>query len=158
MAKIQIRGLERNDDPEYRYRMPLPEILYRKKKGGQTVIMNLDNIGRSLERSGEEIMNFIKSKVHARTDIETCTISGHRDENEILNILFEFIEYFVLCAECRYPETKYIKEGKKVKMMCKCCSHTQKLYDHEHRKYVKKMVLNGDVVQTDIDRCMKSHE
>lgn len=109
---INIRGKEAVNDPHYRYRMPaLLTALEGKRNGAKTVLVNLPDVAKSLQRSAEEIMQFFAKDLGAQGKFKASEgkyiLRGEHTAATLQNRLFIYIENFVLCPTCGNPETQY---------------------------------------------------
>jgi translation initiation factor 5 len=69
---------------------------------------------------------FIKGKEEAK-DKETIKwiLYGKHSKDIIQNLVYDFVNLFVLCTHCRNPETIFITEKKETILLCSACSkHT----------------------------------
>lgn len=123
--KINIRGLTDNSgDIFYRYKM---EKLICIDQKGKTVVNNIDNIAKAIDRDPKNIANHFKKRLGTAMVYKDSkiTISKTVTVNELEQLLFEFIEYNVLCPVCKNPETIVtINKKNKQEMTCKACSFT----------------------------------
>jgi translation initiation factor 5 len=115
---MNIRGLQDNLDPFYRYEMAVPNL-----EGNR--LTNLSQISKDLGRDPVLIVAFFKAKFNA-----ACTVKGGVmvlpkmvTKQTLVEALYEFIEVFVLCPQCRLPET--VLEGRNLD--CKACGCTRQV-------------------------------
>lgn len=107
-----------SNDPFYRYKMP--EVL-AVRETSKTVIQNLEAVAKALCRSPDHILKFLSINFGC-----TCTFSpkyalnGGFDTSRIQDGIYDFINTFVLCKECRNPETKFIHDDV-LKRSCNSC-------------------------------------
>jgi translation initiation factor 2 beta subunit (eIF-2beta)/eIF-5 len=133
-----IAGLEPIIDPNYRYKMELPQIKYQ---GEFTIITNLPNIAKNIHRELAELMKALQFGLNTSAGIydENCgqvKYKGIFNLAMIQQILAKYIHFFVLCGECAYPETHYdygdVEKKKKKSTKppvqhCNSCGATTKL-------------------------------
>lgn len=113
--------IDLNDD-FYRYKMPIISLKHLHKKGGRTCIENIVELEKSLDRNKMLIIKYIGYKLN-------CQCEYDKSQGAIFNCIFtsikpilnEFIEIFILCKQCRNPETSLILKKKSLKMICKSC-------------------------------------
>lgn len=116
-AIINIAGTTPVDDPEYRYKMPTVfGKLEGRGNGSKTVIPNITAVGQSLHRDPGEVNKFFGCELGAQTtySVETdrAVVNGHHTDKALQDIMHKYIEAFVVCPNCRLPETEYkIKSG-----------------------------------------------
>lgn len=130
---MNIQGYEDNNDPFYRYQMPLPILTLVKKK---TQITNLEDLAKSLDRPTNMIMEFFKLLFSC--SVKNNNINKKVTQEDVLDGLRIFIEHYVLCPQCKLPETNL--NGKKI--ACICCSYSGPLIKSKHKiasKFQKKL-------------------
>ena len=138
-SKINIRGITEIIDPYYRYTM---DKIKMEKRKNVNVITNINNISKDLDRDPEMIILYIKKKlsiplIYKKKEI---IINSMIKSDEITNILYEFIEYFVLCGRCKLPETTLNISEDCVELECKCCSYNTKINNINKNKTVNKFL------------------
>lgn len=121
--KINIEGLSDVMDPFYRYTMTKMNIIRHKNK---TVIDNIDTVCKDLERDPKLLVDFYKKKfsisIIYKDNVMSTSANIQYDQFHLM--LREFIEQYVLCEKCKLPETDIQIKDDKIKLSCKCCSHT----------------------------------
>lgn len=122
--KINIRGLTDNsNDSFYRYKME--KIICIEQKG-KSVVQNIDSISKALDRDCKYIINYFKKSLGTSIIYKDnkLIISKLVSVNDLEQILFEFIEYYVICHSCKNPETELTFDKKNNPILsCKACSH-----------------------------------
>jgi len=127
MATINIAGLIPVNDPAYRYKMPkLIGKVEGKGNGIKTVLVNIDQVAESLKREPAEVTKFFGTELGAQTTYtDRAIVNGAHRDADLQNHLCRYIEHFVLCRNCKLPETGYkIKEGI-VSQKCLACGHRE---------------------------------
>lgn len=136
-----IRGLKDIDDPTYRYKMP--KMIFQKERT-KTRITNLDKISEKLNIDISLIVGFIKKKlsINITNKKNDIIISSDVDTKSVQESLYEFIEYFVICPGCRFPELQYyVNKKKDIAIKCDSCGNISNLVDNPHTsKIIKSMV------------------
>jgi len=114
------------EDPSYRYKMP--KILGKvegRGNGIKTVLVNVADIGLSLNREAPEITKFFGCELGSQTTFagDRAIVNGAHRDMDLQTHLFKYIELFVLCKKCRLPETHYkIKDGL-ISQKCLACGN-----------------------------------
>ncbi len=100
------------DDPFYRYKMEKIDISIKNKK---TIINNLINISNTLKIEPKVLFRFITSNLASFGQEKNglYIISGAFDINKIQDVIYIFIDKYILCKKCNFPE---IENG-----ICKAC-------------------------------------
>ena len=123
MSKINIQGINDIDDPFYRYTMVKLNVIKLRNK---TAIDNLDQVAKDLDRDPKLIIDFFKKKLNISITFKNnyLTLPSNVQYSNIEMVLREFIEKYVLCGECKLPETILTFDDKKTKFTldCKCCA------------------------------------
>lgn len=113
-----MMNINRSDDPYYRYRMPK---LQTKRENKGTVLLNLPEIARSLNRTEESLVKYFTLELgcSGRKDSQGHWIITSRSDN-LQTLIFRYITDFIICPACDNPETTFI--GKKTLILsCKAC-------------------------------------
>jgi translation initiation factor 5 len=135
-------------DPHYRYKMPHLVIKHEGKNTGiKTILSNLEEVSRSLNRSPDHILKFISYELSLQTKLEKqkYIINGKHDQLKIQNIIYDFIDKFVLCYHCENPETFFVLEDT-LMMECLACGCKSPCCDHK----IKSELSKNKVVSTNI--------
>lgn len=137
MSKINICGLDDNNDPFYRYKMEKVNIVVQKNKSN---IMNLHIIANEIYRDVNLLVNYYKKKFNTSVIFKNniLTVSGIITTNEFEEALREFIEYYVLCPVCRLPQTELVIVKNKIEINCKCCPNSTEI----KRNNIKSKICN----------------
>lgn len=104
-----------------------------KGNGIKTVIPNMTDIAKALARPPTYPTKFFGCELGAQTTFdeknERYIVNGAHDASRLRELLTGFIDKFVLCPNCKNPETDlYISgSGKREKIYrdCKACGHRQ---------------------------------
>ncbi|CAE6423190.1 unnamed protein product [Rhizoctonia solani] len=116
------------DDKFYRYKMPLLMTKIEGKGNGiKTVIPNMSDVSRALSRPPTYPTKFFGCELGAQTTFDEkgdrYIVNGAHDALRLRELLNGFIDKFVLCAECKNPETDLIIDSKTedISRDCKAC-------------------------------------
>ncbi|CAM9775328.1 unnamed protein product [Pylaiella littoralis] len=116
-GNINISGTEPIDDPEYRYKMPrVIGKVEGRGNGIKTVIFNVMDLSLALKRDPGEVCKFFGTELGAQTryneEDERAIVNGAHTNATLQQLVHKYVELFVLCPNCRLPESKYkIKNG-----------------------------------------------
>ncbi|XP_016101949.1 eukaryotic translation initiation factor 5-like [Sinocyclocheilus grahami] len=97
-------------DQFYRYKMPrLVAKVEGKGNGIKTVIVNMVDVAKALNRPPTYPTKFFGCELGAQTQFDTKNdryiVNGSHEANKLQDMLDGFIHKFVLCPECDNPET-----------------------------------------------------
>lgn len=119
-----------NKDLYYRYKMPKVNLRHEGKSGGRTIVVNLDDISNSLRRKSNYILKYLGYELatQVKSDKGKYILNGKHDLTRIQDIIYDFIDAYVICPCCENPETFYINEGT-LGMECLACGKKSKVKD-----------------------------
>lgn len=128
MATMNISGMTLVEDPSYRYKMP--RILAKvegRGNGIKTVLVNVIDLGTALNREAPEITKFFGCEIGSQTtysaETERAIVNGAHTAQDLQTHLCRYIENFVLCENCRLPETHYKIKAGAISQKCLACGH-----------------------------------
>lgn len=121
------------EDPSYRYKMPgLLLKIEGRGNGIKTKIVNLIDIATALRVPPTYALKFLGHELGSQTNEGQQVINGSFTEPEMRKHLDKFIEKYVLCPNCKYPEMVLkIKHGS-VGGTCNSCG-TRSVLDNAHK-------------------------
>jgi len=114
-------------DPFYRYKMEkLQSKIEGKGNGIKSVIVNLSSVAASLSRPPVYLVKFFGFELGAQTNTgdnnDRWIINGAHEASKLQDYLDSFITKFVLCKECKNPETDLsISKDQQIIRNCKAC-------------------------------------
>jgi translation initiation factor 5 len=134
---INIAGTTPVDDPEYRYKMP---AVFGKIEGSgngiKTAIPNISDLADSLHRQPGEVNKFFGTELGAQTrysaDTDRAIVNGAHTDATLQELVHRYIEKFVLCPNCRLPETDYRVKNEMISHKCKACG-AKETVDMQHK-------------------------
>jgi translation initiation factor 5 len=124
-------NINNSNDTNYRYQMPKVSITYGGSGNGKFIVINnMDEIANAINSPSEIVYKFISFSCGSSYNEKTNSITGYHDN--IQNIIFEYINNFVICPTCGIPELNYYLNkisAKKSILICKCsaCGTINKL-------------------------------
>lgn len=142
-------------DPFYRYKMPkLLAKVEGKGNGIKTVIANMSEIAKSLERPPMYPTKYFGCELGAQTNFdaknERYIVNGEHDANKLQEILDGFIKKFVLCPACDNPETTLTVRKQQINSKCKACGHAFVL-DNKHKLHTF-IIRNPPKIEVDFSK------
>jgi len=125
------------DDPEYRYKMP---AVFGKVEGSgngiKTAIPNITDVGNSLHRGPAEVNKFFGCELGAQTTYsakdDRAIVNGQHSDGVLQEMVHRYIEKFVLCPNCRLPETDYKIKNELIWHKCAACG-AKEMVDMTHK-------------------------
>ena len=143
--KISINK-EYIEDVAYRYKMSVPILKYEGNGNGQrTVFLNIQEISTQINRDAKLLLSYLSLSLGCQTINNKdglVILYGTHENEKILNIIYDFINIFVLCSKCKNPETVFIKEKKNIYKQCNACSGITDIpYVKNADKIISKIVV-----------------
>ena len=92
-------------------------------QGNKTVISNFYQIANTLRRKPEHLLKYILKELATPGDLKkNALIIGRKVSASRLNEkIVQYVNLFVLCKECKKPDTKLDKEAGILFMKCMAC-------------------------------------
>jgi translation initiation factor 2 beta subunit (eIF-2beta)/eIF-5 len=111
-----------NFDPFYRYRRP--RIFIENRKGNTTAIVNIFEIGKSLNRDPQIFAKIFSKELGTRASWSSkekiIVVNGKFTVDQLESVLEGYIENQIMCQECSNPETIISPDGT---ISCQACGH-----------------------------------
>jgi len=124
MATVNIR--RDVADPFYRYKMErIQSKIEGKGNGIKTVVANLPSVAQSLARPPSYVIKYFGFELGAQTNTnpkdDRWIINGAHQSDKLQESLDGFINKFVLCKDCKNPETEFVIKDGRILLDCKAC-------------------------------------
>ncbi len=96
-------------------------------QGNKTIITNFHQIAQFLSRTPEHLLKYVQKELATPgTLAKNGIIFGTKIPASRINEKIEkYVEEYVLCGECRKPDTKLVKEDKYLFKKCMACGARQ---------------------------------
>lgn len=121
------RGLT---DQFYRYKMPkIMAKVEGKGNGIKTVVVNMVEVAKALNRPPMYPTKYFGCILGAQVNYDNKNdryiVNGSHEASKLQDLLDGFIQKYVLCANCKNPETVLAVQVKKntITTTCKACGH-----------------------------------
>lgn len=99
-----------------------PPKIQTQIQGNRTQILNVSQIADSLDRKREHIIKFFSRELASTSDMKDDSIFlGRFNQQFMEQKLTKYIDEFVLCKECKKPDTELIKKEGVTALRCKAC-------------------------------------
>jgi len=114
-----------------------------KGNGIKTVIENMAEIAKAMDRPAEYPTKFIGFELGLLTKCEVeqnkFVVNGKHDAEDLASCLDKFIEKYVLCKQCRNPETDLSVKGEIINSKCRACGKSSTVdMGHKLSTYILK--------------------
>ncbi len=92
-------------------------------QGNKTVISNFYQIADTIHRKPEHMLKYILKELAAPGELKKSGVMfGSKIPASRINEKIEkYVDEFVICKECKKPDTKLLKEGNFVFLKCMAC-------------------------------------
>ena len=103
-----------------RFEMPQADSLIQ---GPKTLVRNFEQIMKTLRREKAHAIKFLNKELATAAIMEedVLVLKGKFGQDKIQKALHEYLQRFVLCSECKKPDTKIMEQqGVKV-LKCEAC-------------------------------------
>jgi translation initiation factor 5 len=118
-------------DDNYRYKISQIQISHITKKGTKiTILTNIDEFSRELMFDKNIIIRILGKKLSCksgRNKNNDYYLQGEYATNDVKNILYEFIQHYLLCSSCDKPEIDIKVKKNMVKQKCRACGNNSYL-------------------------------
>ena len=103
-----------------RFKIPLAETMIQ---GNQTIIKNFSQIAETLRRDPSHILKFLTKELAtpAGLDGSRAILQAKISQKMIQQKIDVYVADYVLCKECKRPDTKLIKEDRITFLKCEAC-------------------------------------
>jgi translation initiation factor 5 len=151
-------NINNSNDINYRYQMP--KVSFKNSGNGNgkfTIINNMDEIAMAINSPPEIIYKYISFSFGSAYNEKDKSINGYH--TNIQDIIFDYINNFVICFTCNIPELNYYLEkinAKKYNLICKCSAcgtihklkNTNKINDKCIDTIIKYLIKEGDWIKS----------
>jgi len=118
-------------DDFYRYKMPAAKIKH-EGNGHRTRITNIKEIASALRVPPAILFKFLGYELSCQVNLNDEIFKGYHSEIKLNSCIDKFIEKYVLCPNCKYPESVMkVKDGV-LFGSCNACGKISKL-DNNHK-------------------------
>ena len=103
-------------------RFEIPKVSGRIE-GNKTIINNFTQIASQLHREPKQLLKYLQRGLAtpAVQDNQRLVIGRKIGANIINEKIKKYVDEFVLCNDCKRPDTKLIKENRVLIMKCMAC-------------------------------------
>ncbi|EFJ13190.1 hypothetical protein SELMODRAFT_6840, partial [Selaginella moellendorffii] len=96
----------------------------------KTKVDNIAEVCKALGRSPALVTRFFGCELGVLSsysdDTNTAIVNGSHDTEKLAKLLDKFIAKYVLCYECKNPETEFTVD-KMIRLKCAACGHSSEV-------------------------------
>lgn len=103
-----------------RFQVPEPDVM---SDGKNTLIRNFQEIAQVLRREPEHVIGFLAREMGCPgvLDLPRGVLKSRVGRDAIQQRLQEYTQKYVICSECKRPDTHLQKEGRLTLLICEAC-------------------------------------
>ena len=107
-----------------RWTMPTPDILI---EGSQTILRNFSEIVDAMDRDANHVFQYLLNELGTSGSIEQFRImlKGKVPPKRIKEKIVSYVKTYILCAECKAPATRFLREDRTTLLKCQACGATR---------------------------------
>lgn len=107
-----------------RWTMPNPEILV---EGNQTIIRNFSAIVDAMDRDANHVYQYLINELGTSGTREQVRVmlKGRVPPKRIKEKIVGYVKTYILCEQCKAPDTRFIKEDRTTLLKCQACGATR---------------------------------
>lgn len=103
-----------------RFQVPEPDVMI---EGKTTVLRNFGDIVDKLRREPDHLLGYLLRELGTAGSLEgrRVVFKGKVATVAIADRIKDYVDEYVLCSECNRPDTKIVKEGRILILVCETC-------------------------------------
>lgn len=107
-------------------RFELPNIV-SQTEGNKTVIHNWSQIIKAINRDSEHVAKFLAKEFATAATYEggRLVLQGKFRTDPLDRQISLYTKNYVICTECKKPDTKLVREGRVLLKVCEACGARQ---------------------------------
>ncbi len=92
-------------------------------QGNKTIISNFSQICDTFQREPSHLLKYLQRELATPASIDgPRLVLGRKISSDLINNkIQQYANDFVICSECKKPDTKLVKEGKFLFIKCSAC-------------------------------------
>ena len=116
MEELSKREIVRRE----RFEIPRVSVI---REGARTVVKNFAQIAKTLNRTEGHLYKYLVKSLGTAGFLEggRLVLQGKFSEDELQKEVNEYVELYVLCKECKSPDTEFVKEERVLMLRCLAC-------------------------------------
>ncbi|MDD5416723.1 MAG: translation initiation factor IF-2 subunit beta [Candidatus Aenigmarchaeota archaeon] len=107
-------------DSGERFEIPKADVM---TEGNQTIIKNFGQIATTLRREPEHLLKFLTKELAAPGAVkqQRAVFMTKLTQSAIQQKIETYVRDYVICKECKRPDTKLVKENRITILVCEAC-------------------------------------
>ncbi len=103
-----------------RFQVPEPDVM---SDGKNTMIRNFQEITATLRREPDHVIQYLAKELGCAgvLDLPRGVLKSRLTKDQIAQRIREYTAKYVICSECKRPDTHLQKEGRLTLLVCEAC-------------------------------------
>ena len=103
-------------------RFEVPKVIGHIQ-GNRTVISNFQQIADALRRDSQHLLKYVLRELATPGELKKSAlmIGTKISASRINEKITQYVKEYVLCTECKKPDTKFVREDKFLFLKCTAC-------------------------------------
>lgn len=103
-----------------RFQVPEPDVMV---EGKTTVMRNFGDIVDALRREPDHLFGYLLRELGTAGTLEgrRAVFKGKVTTSQVSDRIKDYVDEYVLCSECNRPDTKIVKDGRVLILVCETC-------------------------------------
>jgi len=121
LLKRGIAAIPKKTKTSERFVMPVART---QKAGAKTIIVNFNEVASALRREPAHLLKVLLKELATKGEMDQggrLVVLGKFPDEFVNKKIEVYVKNYVLCPECGKPDTKLIKEGKFMFLVCEAC-------------------------------------
>ena len=117
-------GIPKDISERSRWTMPQPDIMI---EGSQTILRNFSEIVDAMDRDANHLFQYLLNELGTSGSREQVRImlKGKVPPKRIKEKIVSYVKTFILCGECKAPDTRFVREDRTTLLKCQACGATR---------------------------------
>ena len=117
-------GIPKDISERSRWTMPQPDIMI---EGSQTILRNFSEIVDAMDRDANHVFQYLLNELGTSGSREQVRImlKGKVPPKRIKEKIVSYVKTFILCGECKAPDTRFVREARTTLLKCQACGATR---------------------------------
>ena len=96
-------------------------------EGSQTILRNFSDVVDAMDRDANHVYQYLLNELGTSGTREQSRImlKGRVPPKRIKEKLVSYVKTYILCNQCRAPDTRFIKEDRTTLLKCQACGATR---------------------------------
>ena len=107
-----------------RWTMPQPDIMI---EGSLTILRNFSEIVDAMDRYANHVFQYLLNELGTSGSREQVRImlKGKVPPKRIKEKIVSYVKTYILCGECKAPDTRFMREDRTTLLKCQACGATR---------------------------------